>query len=106
NGKYYIEMDVSSNSRSILDFSTNAGTTYFNDLMGEDGIFTNPKNVDLLKYLLSLIHNKNRLVIDFFSGSATTADAVVRRNSETTDDVVMSMNAESEDNNYKYLVVQ
>lgn len=93
NGKYYIELDVVSNSRSILDFPTNAGTTYFNNLMGE-GIFTNPKNVDLLKYLLDLIPNKNSLILDFFSGSATTADAVMR------------LNAENEDYNYKFILVQ
>ncbi|MCG7314786.1 site-specific DNA-methyltransferase [Priestia flexa] len=80
-GKYYIERDVSSNSRSILDFSTNDGTTYFNELMGAAEIFTNPKNVDLLQYLLDLIPQKEDiLVLDFFSGSATTADAVMRLN--------------------------
>lgn len=94
NGKYYIERDVSSNSRSILDFSTNDGTTYFNELMGSADIFTNPKNVDLLYYLLSLIPKKEEiLVLDFFSGSATTADAVMRLNT-------------SDKGNYKYILVQ
>lgn len=94
NGKHYIEMDVSSNSRSILDFSTNDGTTYFNELMGAAGIFTNPKNVDLLQYLLDLTPQKEDvLVLDFFSGSATTADAVMRLNA-------------NDKGNYKYILVQ
>lgn len=80
--KHYIEMDITSNSRSILDFSTNAGTTYLNELMDETDIFTNPKNVDLLKYLLCLIPEKESLVLDFFSGSGTTADAVMRLNAD------------------------
>lgn len=93
-GKYYIEMDVSSNSRSILDFSTNEGTTYFNELMGEADIFTNPKNVELLQYLLDLIPKKEDiLVLDFFSGSATTADAVMRLNA-------------NDKGKYKYILVQ
>lgn len=91
--KHYIEMDISSNSRSILDFSTNAGTTYFNELMDVTDIFTNPKNVDLLQYLLDLIPQKDTLVLDFFSGSATTADAVMRLNA-------------NEKGNYKYILVQ
>lgn len=93
-GKHYIEMEVSSNSRSILDFSTNEGTTYFNELMGAADIFTNPKNVDLLQYLLDLIPQKEEvLVLDFFSGSATTADAVMRLNA-------------NDKGNYKYILVQ
>lgn len=93
--KYYIEIDISSNSRSILDFPTNAGTTYLNELMDSTDIFTNPKNVDLLKYLLNLIPKKDSLVLDFFSGSATIADAV------------MQLNSENEDNyNHKYILVQ
>lgn len=93
-GKFYIEMNVSSNSRSILDFSTNAGTTYFNELMETNDIFTNPKNVELVKYLLNLVPKQDCLVLDFFSGSATTADAVMR------------LNAENEKNNHKYILVQ
>ena len=36
----------------------------------------------LVKYLMNLSHNKNLLVLDFFAGSATTADAVMQLNAE------------------------
>ena len=41
------------------------------------------KPVDLLKYLMDLVHNnKDSIVLDFFSGSATTAHAVMQLNAE------------------------
>jgi len=44
--------------------------------------FENPKNVDLIKTILKTDRNKDNIVLDFFSGSATTGDAVLRLNSE------------------------
>lgn len=41
------------------------------------------KPVDLIKYLISLVENtKESIVLDFFSGSATTAQAVMQLNAE------------------------
>ncbi|WP_346676467.1 site-specific DNA-methyltransferase [Ligilactobacillus aviarius] len=45
-------------------------------------IFSNPKNVQLIKLLLTLIEKDDTLVLDFFAGSATTADAVMQLNAE------------------------
>ena len=44
--------------------------------------FDYPKPVELLKRCLSLYINKDSLVLDFFSGSATTAHAVMQLNAE------------------------
>ena len=44
--------------------------------------FDTPKPVGLLIYLLQLATNKESLVLDFFSGSATTAHAVMKLNAE------------------------
>lgn len=44
--------------------------------------FENPKNVDLLKTIVSSVPGEDFIVLDFFSGSATTADAVMRINNE------------------------
>ena len=44
--------------------------------------FENPKNVNLIKTLLASVPGKDFIVLDFFSGSATTADAVLRLNAE------------------------
>lgn len=44
--------------------------------------FDYPKPVSLLKRCLSLYTNKNSIILDFFSGSATTAHAVMQLNTE------------------------
>ena len=49
----------------------------------ENNIFTNPKPIKLLKYLLTVANcEKDSIVLDFFSGSATTAHAVMQLNAE------------------------
>lgn len=44
--------------------------------------FDNPKNKDLIAELLKLHGDKDALVLDIFSGSATTAHAVIQLNAE------------------------
>ena len=49
----------------------------------EDNIFTSPKPVKLLNFLLTVSNlGKDSLILDFFSGSATTAHAVMQLNAE------------------------
>ena len=49
-------------------------------LMPED-VFDTPKPVKLIQYILSLIPNSdNSIIMDFFCGSGTTADAIMRYN--------------------------
>ncbi len=62
-------------------------TSQLSKLLGHK-YFTYPKAVSLIKYLLSLIYDsekeeflKDFTVLDFFSGSATTAQAVIELNS-------------------------
>lgn len=49
-----------------------------------DGVayFDFPKPVCLIKYLLKIISNEESKILDFFSGSATTAHAVMKLNAE------------------------
>lgn len=68
--------------RSIVDFSTNEGTIALANTINQTGIFNNPKNVEMVKYLLSLVSGDDYLILDFFSGSATTAHAVMQLNAE------------------------
>ena len=66
-----------------LDFKTTSAGTKLKELFNSnDTLFTAPKNVSFIKLLLSLIDDKNSIVLDFFSGSATTADAVMSLNAE------------------------
>ena len=46
-----------------------------------DGCFDFPKSVSLIKWLLSFTH-KNDLIMDFFAGSGTVAQAVMEKNLE------------------------
>ena len=58
------------------------GSSYTMKLFDRN-IFSMPKSVDLLKRLISFIANDdNDLILDFFSGSATTAHAVMQLNAE------------------------
>lgn len=51
-------------------------------LFGEKSYFEYPKPVDLIQRCLSLYSNSNSIILDFFSGSATTAHAVMQLNAE------------------------
>lgn len=43
-------------------------------------IFSNPKPVELIRFLLGFALSKDDIVLDFFSGSATTAEALMNKN--------------------------
>ena len=45
-------------------------------------LFVNPKPVKLIKNILEISTDKDALILDFFSGSATTAHAVMQLNAE------------------------
>lgn len=44
--------------------------------------FEYPKPVQLIKYLISMVFDRNAIILDFFSGSSTTAHATMQINSE------------------------
>lgn len=52
------------------------------DLFDGKALFDYPKSVDLIKRCLQLYSDKNSIILDFFSGSATTAHAVMQLNAE------------------------
>ena len=45
-------------------------------------LFNFPKNIDVIKLVLEAGTNKDSIILDFFSGSATTAHAVMKLNAE------------------------
>lgn len=81
-GKLKFNQYIDSNTKSILEFSTNEGTNLLNAIMGSTSVFNNPKNMEMIKYLIQLLPNKNAFVLDSFSGSGTTAHAVLKLNAE------------------------
>lgn len=60
--------------------SNQEGSSEVEKLFGSKGMFDNPKPTKLIKALLQLASNEDSIVLDFFSGSATTAHAVMQLN--------------------------
>jgi adenine-specific DNA-methyltransferase len=60
---------------------TNTATKEIYSLFNEH-LFNFPKPVDLIKRLVAQTTEKNDIILDFFSGSATTAHAVMQQNAE------------------------
>jgi adenine-specific DNA-methyltransferase len=52
------------------------------DTLFDSKVFGFPKPLSVLKYLVKIATNKDSIVLDFFSGSATTAHAVMQLNAE------------------------
>ena len=62
-------------------YMNQAATTMLNSLF-KNSIFNYPKPVNFILELIKSIANKHDIVLDFFSGSATTAHAVMQLNAE------------------------
>lgn len=95
NGRPYSKKylrEASNNGQSILDFYSRQGT---NDLkkLGIVDLFDTPKPVELIKYLIRLSTSKDEIILDFFAGSGTTAQAVYEINKE-------------DNREHKYILVQ
>lgn len=79
----------------LEDFQNSKGTLRLNDIFQRKGIFNNPKPTEMLRWCLKLSTSTNTkdLILDFFAGSGTTADAVMQLNVE-------------DGGNRKYILVQ
>ena len=89
--KHYLE-DACDNVTSVLKYFSRHGT---NDLKKLDlyNIFDTPKPVELIKFLIKISTKDDDLILDFFAGSGTTAQAVYEVNEERG-------------SNIKYLLIQ
>lgn len=77
-----------------LELTTTGAGTYLKALFETNVLyFDAPKNIGFLKVLITLFEDKDLTVLDFFSGSATTAHAVMQLNAE-------------DGGNRKYIMVQ
>ena len=57
-------------------------STEAKELFGRTDYFSNPKPVELIKHFILLASENDDIVLDFFSGSATTAHAIMQLNAE------------------------
>ena len=73
-------------------YSNDNAKKIIEEILGK-GIFEYTKPVELLKKIIEFSTRNNNLILDFFSGSATTAHAVMQLNSE-------------DNGNRKYIMVQ
>ncbi len=78
--KYYLK-ESQDNCLSVLDFYSRQGTKDLEKL-GLKGLFKTPKPVALIKYLLLCSTPKDSIILDFFAGSGTTAQAVIEVNKD------------------------
>lgn len=79
------------------------GATDLKLLFGEKIPFDYPKGVSLLKYLVSIGSKTDSIILDFFSGSSTTAHAVMAQNQKDNGKrkYIMVQLPEDLDKNYK-----
>lgn len=73
------------NQKWFETYMNSKGTVSLSNTVDEKGVFDNPKPIDLLKLLINMSTNKDDIILDFFSGSATTAHAVMELNKEDGD---------------------
>ena len=64
------------------EYNTGNGTTLLTKLFGERGVYSYPKPLELVKDFVRIGAGKGDTILDFFSGSATTAHAVMELNAE------------------------
>ena len=77
--KNYLFENEKSLPRSVLFFDSQSSTKWIKQ---EKLNFDFPKAIDYIKYIVSMYPEKNLTVLDFFSGSGTTAHAVMQLNAE------------------------
>ena len=70
--------------RSLLtkEEKNSEGKKQLREILGESDVLNNPKPVGLIKHLLQFGTDPNSLIVDFFAGSCTTAQAVLDLNRE------------------------
>lgn len=65
---------------SHFELDGRIGSYDLKKLFGEKPVFSNPKPVQMLSRIMSFVLNSNDIVLDFFSGSASIAEATMMHN--------------------------
>lgn len=102
--KHYL-YESKDNVPSLLKFFSRQGTTDLKKL-GINNLFDTPKPVELLKFLIQISTNKNDILLDFFAGSGSFAQAVYESNKENNKNnkyilIQLSENVNINSNSYK-----
>jgi adenine-specific DNA-methyltransferase len=78
--KYYLENRTKRPSNFWYDIEGNKKAQIDIKLIFEDKVFDTPKPIELIDRVLQISTNKNSIVLDSFSGSGTTAHALLNLN--------------------------
>lgn len=79
--KYYLSERTKQVSNLWTDIDGNKkGSIELKQLFDKKKLFENPKPTDFIKRLITISCNSDEIILDFFAGSGTTADAVVNMN--------------------------
>ena len=78
--KYRDENIMIKNTWTDKKFRTENGSVQVRNIMGGKGVFDYPKPIEIPRLALQMSTDKDSIILDFFSGSATTAHAVIREN--------------------------
>ena len=62
--------------------STQSAQQALDGILGKQGVFDNPKPIELIKKLLTFVGDENSVILDFMAGSGTTGHAVLDLNKE------------------------
>ncbi len=76
---------LTEDSESVFDnfvFADTAGDKKLIDKMFGAQVFEFPKSLDMIKQFIALCASQEDIILDFFSGSATTAHAIMQLNAE------------------------
>lgn len=77
--KYYLEGRTKQVSNLFQDIEGNKkASIVLKELLGSKGVFDNPKPVEFMTRLIQIASDEDSIIMDFFSGSATTAHAVMQ----------------------------
>jgi len=66
----------------IEKYSTTQSNRELRKLFKNKSVFDYSKPVEYIKYLMNLVSKKDSIILDFFSGSGTTANATIELNAE------------------------
>lgn len=85
-----------------MELTTTGARTYLKQLLNtEVAVFSTPKNMGFLKLLFTLFEDDEFYVLDFFSGSASSADTVMHLNEDQNKKIHFIAIQLAEDLDYK-----
>ena len=83
---YQKEKDTNKPINSLFsatnEYMNQVATKYVNDILPEGVSFENTKPINFIKKLIECSNNPNDIILDFFAGSGTTGEAIMKLNSK------------------------